>query len=168
MGMKKRIRASAKKPARPAPGPLTRFLNPIAFLIGLGLIHGLSRYLPLYSLEGTAADIAAMLVGGLAVGLIGWTVLLFIRHKTTIEPFAGSTRLIDAGPFRISRNPIYLGFALLLLATALWTDAASTLIAPVLFVLVVDRLLIRLEERDLAVIFGADYARYRDRVRRWI
>ncbi len=73
------------------------------------------------------------------------------------------------GPLRPgSRNPIYLGDALLLLAFALWLGQPLALLAPLLFVLLIDRGQIRAEERALQQLFGAEYRAYCARVRRWL
>jgi protein-S-isoprenylcysteine O-methyltransferase Ste14 len=112
--------------------------------------------------------------GGLGVALAGGALFIaatvaFRRHRTTILPFEdGSERLIDSGVFRYSRNPIYLAEALILLGTSLlWSQAWPWLCLPV-FVLGIDRNVIRWEEATLRARFGERYTAYCRRVRRWL
>ena len=92
------------------------------------------------------------------------------RADTTLLPFAPerTRRLVTTGVFARSRNPIYLGDVLLLLAFALWLQSWSALLGPVLFVAYMNRVQISAEERALALRFGPAYADYCTRVRRWL
>ncbi|AEY01096.1 S-isoprenylcysteine methyltransferase-like protein [Oceanimonas sp. GK1] len=92
------------------------------------------------------------------------------RADTTLLPFAPerASRLVTSGVFARSRNPIYLGDSLLLLAFALWLQSWPALLGPVLFVLYMNRVQIAAEERALALRFGKAYADYCARVRRWL
>ncbi len=94
----------------------------------------------------------------------------FLRLRTTVNPLAPerATRLVVDGPNRFSRNPMYLGQALLLLAWAVWLAHALALLLVALYPLWITRFQILPEERALAARFGADYAAYRARVRRWL
>ena len=113
----------------------------------------------------TFAGAVPVLVG-LTLGLSA--VRLFKSEGTTIRPFQESRSLVVAGPFRISRNPMYLGMALLLIGLAIGFGTTTPWIAIPSFVFVIDRLIIPHEETALADKFGDDYARYRARVRRWL
>ena len=75
--------------------------------------------------------------------------------------------LVIDGLFRHSRNPIYLGLALALLGIALSFGSASPLLVWIGFCLALDQYYIPIEERGMLAAFGADYASYRRRVRRW-
>jgi protein-S-isoprenylcysteine O-methyltransferase Ste14 len=92
----------------------------------------------------------------------------FTRASTPVSPYSTPRRLVTSGPYRISRNPGYLGMALAyagiaVIAESLW---ALTILAVVLAV--VDRGVIAREERYLERKFGAEYVLYRSRVRRWL
>ena len=81
----------------------------------------------------------------------------------------GSLLCLAAGGFnRFTRNPMYLGMLLWLLAWALWLGSLSAFVGLPLFVLYLNRFQISLEERFLAEKFGAEYQAYCARVRRWI
>jgi protein-S-isoprenylcysteine O-methyltransferase Ste14 len=114
-----------------------------------------------YSLVG-----AVIAAGGLLVTLAG--ARLFARVGTNIRTFNEPGVLVTDGVFRWSRNPVYLGFVLLLLGTAMLLGTATPFLGPALFALVADRCYIAFEERAMQQKFGADYAAYRSRTRRWI
>ncbi|WP_332658115.1 methyltransferase family protein [Brevundimonas sp.] len=107
-----------------------------------------------------------LIVGGLL--LDGMAAGLFRRRGTAVEPWKPSTALIIEGPYRFSRNPIYLGFAITYvgLAIAMNSWIALILLVPCLFV--IDRFVIRREEHYLSLKFGAAYDAYRQKVRRWL
>jgi protein-S-isoprenylcysteine O-methyltransferase Ste14 len=103
-----------------------------------------------------------------AVALILWTALLFRRHRTTILPQRAASTLVTQGPFRFSRNPIYLSFALLHLACAIANGSPGMLLTLPLVVVVMDRHVIAAEEAFHQRQFGAAWQAYRARVRRWL
>lgn len=107
-----------------------------------------------------------LIVGGLL--LDGMAAGLFRRRGTAVEPWKPSTALIIEGPYRFSRNPIYLGFAVTYVGLAIAMDSwiALILLVPCLFV--IDRFVIQREERYLAAKFGVAYDAYRQKVRRWL
>jgi protein-S-isoprenylcysteine O-methyltransferase Ste14 len=114
-----------------------------------------------YNLGGALPAAAGLLV-------IAASARLFARVGTNIRHHNEPGTLVTGGPFRWSRNPIYLGFLLLLAGAAVALGAATPFLAVVLFAIVVDRWYIPFEESALARKFGADYAAYRQRTRRWI
>lgn len=108
----------------------------------------------------------ALIIGGLL--LDGMAAGLFRRRGTAVEPWKPSTVLIHEGPYRFSRNPIYLGFAITYLGLAIAMDSWVVLLLLLPCLAVVDRFVIQREERYLAAKFGAEYDAYRGKVRRWL
>jgi protein-S-isoprenylcysteine O-methyltransferase Ste14 len=110
----------------------------------------------------------ALVVLGLAIDVAG--VLSFRRARTTINPLkpANSSALVTSGVYRLTRNPMYLGMAVLLTAWSAWLGTPWALPGVVAFVAYITRFQILPEERVLAGRFGAEFATYRARVRRWI
>lgn len=104
---------------------------------------------------------------GLAIDVVA--ILQFRKHKTTINPLKpqNSTALITNGLYRFTRNPMYLGMALLLVGAALIMRCLSPMFMPIVFCLIVTGLQILPEERILTQKFGDDFRQYRHRVRRW-
>ena len=96
--------------------------------------------------------------------------LAFGRAGTTVNPLrpAASRVLVITGLHRLSRNPMYLGHALLLVAWACWLQHPAALIGAPLYMAYVTRYQILAEERALSTAFGAEYDAYRARVRRWL
>ncbi len=106
----------------------------------------------------------------LGLGLDGWSLWNFRRQRTTANPLAPgrASAVVQSGPYRFTRNPMYLGLALLLLALCLWRGQPVALLALVLFVAYITRFQIQPEERALLAKFGPPYADYLRRVRRWL
>ncbi len=96
--------------------------------------------------------------------------LAFDRAGTTVNPLhpTSSRALVTTGLHGISRNPMYLGHALLLFAWACWLQHPLALIGVPPYIAYVTRFQIVAEERALAETFGATYQAYRARVRRWL
>ena len=112
--------------------------------------------------------VLVVLLLGAAVCLAG--LLSFRRARTIVNLLKPDTAsaLVSSGIYRYTRNPMYLGFAIALLAWAILLAAPLTLMGVAGFVLYIDRFQITPEERALAALFGEDFASYRDRTRRWI
>ena len=110
----------------------------------------------------------ALGVSGLLVALAG--VFVFRRAGTTLHPQRpeSSSAVIRSGVFACSRNPMYLGMLLVLLAWAAWLANVASLALAFAFVAYLNRFQIRPEERVLAARFGAAYTEYLAQVRRWL
>lgn len=142
---------------------------PAVFLAGLGLGFLLQRRFPLpFAAPGNPLPrlLGAMLILG-SGALALWGFRTFRHARTTVRPDRPASALLTSGPFRLSRNPLYLSLSLLqagmaLLADALWP---ALMLLPVL--LVIRFHVIAREERHLAARFGADYQAYCRAVRRW-
>ena len=107
------------------------------------------------------------LAAGLFVCLSG--VVSFRRAKTTVNPLKPekASSLVVSGVYRYSRNPMYLGFSLILIALAIYLYTPIALIGVVCFVMYINRFQIAPEERALESLFGAEFTAYKRRVRRW-
>ncbi|GAB6390545.1 methyltransferase family protein [Stutzerimonas marianensis] len=140
---------------------------PLVYLVFMGGAWGLAKSLPLDLPEHTLANLGGwvLLPGGIV--LMAWAALTMHRHRTTINPYGTPSRLLQSGPFRYSRNPIYLADTLIY-GVGLWLDSLwPWLLLPVL-IIVMQRTVIQPEERLLMRLFGDDYRDYRVRVRRWL
>ena len=108
----------------------------------------------------------AVLVLGFALMIWAWK--LFKLRGTAVCPFDPSTRLIREGPYRFTRNPMYVGMTLILFGIALAGGTPVLFLAPAAFFLTVRAQFIPYEEKKMEETFGADYNEYKRRVRRWI
>lgn len=111
--------------------------------------------------------LAGLLIGG-GVILAGLAVMEFRKHQTTIIPHETPSNLIQSGIFERSRNPIYLADVLILAGLCLWWDAVLGLALVPVLVWVLERRFIVPEENRMRREFRADYARYEQKVRRWV
>jgi len=92
----------------------------------------------------------------------------FKRANTGAIPFSKSTALVTTGMYRFTRNPMYLGMALILAATAVKLGSLGGWIPIPLFIAVIHHQFVRNEEIFLTAIYGDDYRNYCNQVRRWI
>jgi len=141
----------------------------------LGMIIGVGMWfvddlLPNYSIQFIGQGYLAILLGliGLSIDII--SVLAFFKAKTTINPLSPekTNTLVINGLYRISRNPMYLGMLLMLIAWCLWLGNPVNLLLVGLFVIVINTLQIIPEESVLQKHFGQQYIDYKNRVRRWL
>ncbi len=143
---------------------------PLFALVVAGVMWELARFSPQIELSGTLRHVLAGVLFLSGVLFTASAALTIRRSKTTVNPLKPdtTTALVTGGPFRVSRNPMYLGVLLVLVGWAVQLGAPWTLAGPVAFVLYIQRFQIVPEERVLAMKFGAAYAQYCARVRRWL
>ncbi|MEO3429204.1 isoprenylcysteine carboxylmethyltransferase family protein [Pelagibius sp. CAU 1746] len=144
---------------------------PLIYLAGLVLGRGADWLLDLPALPERSAGGGLWLglaFGGLGLLLILWAGGRFFRAGTPLPPHRPATALVTEGPYRRSRNPIYLGLALIYLGVVCATASLGILVSFPLVILVMEFGVIRREERYLERRFGRDYLDYKARVRRWL
>lgn len=88
--------------------------------------------------------------------------------KTTVTPFVESSALVTGGMYRFSRNPMYLGFVLVLLGIAILMRSLTPFVIIPVFMVLIQTLFIRIEERMLAAKFGTQYISYAKKTKRWL
>ena len=149
--------------------PRTLILPPAPYAAALGGGWWLDRHVQPLPLDwGLIGQILGGGLLGIGLVLFVWTLVTFWRHRTTVNPYKAASTLCTGGPFRFSRNPIYVGDWFILAGLSLWLQTAW----PLLFAPLVWALLrygvIRHEETHLEARFGEAYRDYRARVRRWL
>lgn len=92
----------------------------------------------------------------------------FKRYKTTVKPYEHASVLITKGVFRISRNPMYLGMVLFLLGESILFGSLSPFFISIIYLVLIDFIFLRTEEKMLLEKFGEEYKTYKNKVRRWI
>jgi len=141
----------------------------VAALIAVAM-WGISALAP--SLEGPAlARVGAALLFALTGAGFSILGIVAIRiARTTINPMQPetTTSLVSSGVYGLTRNPMYVGLLFVLVAWAVYLFSAWALLGPLAFVVYMNRFQIGPEERVLSAKFGAEYANYRSKVRRWL
>ena len=151
-------------------GAPERTLNvpPAYFAVALALMAFLHRVAPAAQLLAAPYRYAGIVLMALAIGLAAWGWLTFRRAGTGIIPFSPATVLVTSGPYRFSRNPMYLGLAGTLLGAAVLMGSITPFVViPAFMALIAERFIAR-EEAMLERTFGQQYLDYKARVRRWL
>ncbi len=151
--------------------PGVQFPPPIVYVLGFGIGWLVSRRVPLAFLP-EEVDAVGVVVGlvfivlGLSVMMAG--LITFKRANTAVMPNQGASRLVRSGPYRFTRNPMYVGLTAAYVGGSLYTNLLwpLLLLPGVLFVIV--RFVISREERYLRAAFGTEYEAFCREVRRWI
>ena len=143
---------------------------PAVAVLLAGAMWGISLVAPLFEVPAfirVAAAVTIALAGG-GFSLAG--VISFRRARTTVNPMKPETTssLVCSGIYGVTRNPMYVGLLLVLVAWAVFLSSAWALLGPLAFVLYINRFQIAPEERVLSAIFGTGYSAYKSRVRRWL
>ena len=149
--------------------PRTLILPPAPYAAALVGGWWLDRHVHALPLDwGLATRPLGWLLTAVGVALLLWTLVTFVRHRTTVNPYKAASSLCTGGPFRFSRNPIYLGDWFILGGVSLLLATAWPLVfAPLIWALLRYGV-IRHEEAHLEARFGDDYRAYMKRVRRWL
>jgi protein-S-isoprenylcysteine O-methyltransferase Ste14 len=144
------------------PLPPTYFWAAVLLMVGLHLLVPLKR---LIRSPYIFLGIPLILVG-MVLNL--WADAAFKRFKTTVKPFEQSDSLITSGIFKVTRNPMYVGMAAVLVGLFIVLGSLTPVfVIPVFVVVMLVRFIIP-EERDLERQFGDAFREYRKRVRRWL
>lgn len=146
---------------------------PLVWMLAGGLVAWLVARLDLdesWLADGLGRFVAmAAGVAGVAVMVAG--VVAFRRAATTVNPhdIESASAFVSDGPYRFTRNPMYLGMAFLIAAWSLWVGSILGLVVgEIFFVVVMTRVQIQPEERMLSSKFGVVYEQYCSQVRRWL
>lgn len=142
---------------------------PLVYVAGLVSGWLLERWRP-WPIPGLATTRVVIATVGVALWLVltGGALGLFRRARTTFLPNRSSSVLVTTGPYRLTRNPMYLGLAALYLGIAFWLASWWPVLLFPAVIVIIDRFVIVREERYLSAAFPEAYAAYRARVRRWL
>lgn len=144
---------------------LLRIPPPVYALTLLGLAAGLEQTLPLPVNLALPYLGMALALAGLGLAVSAWWP--FYRFKTTPIPTGVPRALVRDGPYRHTRNPMYLGVLSVLLGVVFYLGSPYYLLSAAGFFLVVDKLFVPYEEAKLEHLFGDDYVRFKHNVGRW-
>ncbi len=141
----------------------------IVFLVFGGCMYVLAHFLPVgyFDFFGRLYVMIGLLIMAVVIGMA--SLLQFFKTKTTIDPMSPSKAsfLVTKGIYQYSRNPMYLGLLLILLAWGLWLGNAFNTVLAAGFVSYMNTFQILPEEEMLRSLFGKEYQQYTSLVRRW-
>jgi protein-S-isoprenylcysteine O-methyltransferase Ste14 len=128
------------------------------------------HYLPWFSIYYWSAIFISIIIFSIGSAIILYAAISFKLANTTLDPRQPekASSLVSNGIFSLSRNPMYLGFLLWLLAGAVYSQNLLSFVFIPLFVILANQLYILPEEKILETLFGDDYVNYRAKVRRWL
>ena len=150
---------SANAAIRP---PIALVLTIVAALVAERIIS-----LPLFAASAFVRGLGALLLSlGLALAI--WAIVTFRRSGTAVQTSKPTSLIVENGPYRLTRNPIYLGMLALMIGLALSAGTAWLLLVMIPFYAVIRLGVIAREEAYLERKFGAAYRDYKSRVRRWL
>lgn len=143
-------------------------LPPTYLYLSIGAMILLHFMLPLVKVIPQPWNLLGIIpvVAGLGLNLVGDST--FKKCKTTIKPFEESTTLVTHGVFQISRNPMYLGFVLILSGLAILMGSLTPYAVIIIFIVLIDNVFIKVEEIMLEEQFGNAWLEYKQKARRWI
>lgn len=156
----------AKESDRPNISPIVH--PPVVTLAFLLIVYALGRFVPV------PLTVPAMLrYIGLAFAFVGFLLgigafIEFMKARTTLDPHGAAKQLVTSGIYRFTRNPIYLGFLLVLVGLPLYFGLYWGIVLAPLYVFLMNRLVIQHEEAYLERKFGKLYMDYTSQVRRWL
>lgn len=158
--------------AKPA-GPGVYFPPPFIFVGGLLVAWLLgSRVYNLPLAPQSVSPIVFRALGYLLIliglGIAAWGMVTFARAHTAIIPHRPASSLVDTGPYRFTRNPMYTGMTIAYLGVAVHLNSAWAILLLPMVLFLLHRFVIRREERYLSAAFGDTYEAYRARVKRWV
>jgi protein-S-isoprenylcysteine O-methyltransferase Ste14 len=150
-------------------GPGVKFPPPLVFVGGFLVGLALERWIYRTSL-GPRGPLAAAgwAIATAAVLLAGWGMVTFWRARTAIIPHRPASHLVRHGPYRFTRNPMYVGLTGLYTGLALIFNVGWPLVLLPLVLAVLWGVVIQREERYLRAAFGEEYAAFQREVRRWL
>lgn len=145
-------------------------VHPTRFLLGWGIASVLLTYLvPLgLPLDPTLREVLAKSLVAPGTLILLWSQVTFWRAGTTTEHRQETTTLVTSGPFRLSRNPIYVALVLLMIGIGFQFDTVWAILLALPVAAALRQLTVLPEERYLERRFGDTYQTYRRRVRRWV
>ena len=149
-------------------GAAVRLLPPAVYFAPFAVMWAVHWWRPWTIPGGAALTVAGLALMLLGIALTIWAVVTFARAHTTVIPWGQVSAMVATGPFRFSRNPIYLADAIAYLGGTLLLHSWWPLLLLPGVLLVMRRKVIDREERYLTERFGDAYREYQRRVRRWL
>ena len=144
-----------------------RNIPPAYFFTGIIAVAVICFLLPQYEIIVFPYNLSGVLLI-LIGGFLNMNAEKLMKKYDTPHKFEKSTRVVQEGVFKFSRNPMYLGMTLILLGLAAMSQNIVTFVSPVAFFVLMNRIFIPYEEKKIHDELGEEFLRYKKKVRRWI
>ena len=146
----------------------SKMLPPTYLLIAIAVMVVLHFVFPIMTIVSLPWNLLGIipLVVGVVINMVADN--SFRRANTPIKPFEEPTALVTSGMYQVSRNPMYLGFVLILVGIAILLGSVMPYIVIPVFMILIEKSFIRVEEHRLEQKFRQQWLEYRQRVRRWV
>lgn len=161
------MNAPIRADAPPSRTPWPPILMAMTLAAGLAL-DAATRTSLVDRASSSTSQIAGAMIVVLALANDVWCFFILSRHETTVLPHRGASFLVTEGPFRFSRNPLYVSHVALIFGLGLFLASPFTLLLTPVLAWGLTKLAIEPEERHLLEKFGDDYRSYMARTRRWL
>lgn len=139
---------------------------PLAYLAAIAVGVGVHHWWPMSARPAGWMPVGVTLVL-LGAALLAWAQVVFRAKRTPLEPWKATRAIVDNGPFAWSRNPVYIGFAIIQVGVGVWSDKLAVVVLVLVPIVATAVLIVPREEIYLRRKFGAEYEDYCARVRRW-
>lgn len=141
---------------------------PVWLLIFMGIAKLQTWVWNPFSYQSGSVSTVGWVIVWAGIALMGLSFVMFLQHKTSVVPKRIPNSVISTGPYRFSRNPIYLADAIVLIGYILTLGSVVSFILVPMFMKVIEMRFIEGEETHIRAEFGAPYAEYCKQTRRWI
>ncbi len=147
-----------------------RFPPPFVYIgiLLIGFVVGRFIGKPGIGLDPVTGGVVGVMIGLIGIAVILSAIGLFKRIGNNLEPWKPATGIVRDGVYRVTRNPMYLGMALIFAGVALFFDSLAALMLLPVVIIIIQTTVIAREEKYLEAKFGEDYLSYKNEVRRWI
>jgi protein-S-isoprenylcysteine O-methyltransferase Ste14 len=148
--------------------PSVKIIPPLVYLTGLVIGFLANIWMPIKVVPSLVAWTSGGILIVCGIVLTGSAVFKFKDGGTTVRPDRAASTLVIVGPYKVTRNPMYLGLAFVYLGIAIAGQSVWALILLPVVLTIIQHRAIEPEEAFLERRFGADYVGYKEKVRRWI
>lgn len=147
---------------------ITRVIPPVWLMLTMIAMHLANSFVPLVRIFSVSWVPFGQVVVFLGFSLVIFTARMFRKAQTPLKPFVPVKAVITDGPFRYSRNPVYLGMFMILAGWAVYLGSASPWFVAAWFVYIICTYWVPMEEKQMEREMGEAYITYKSRVRRWL
>lgn len=141
---------------------------PLLLILSIFGMIGLDRFGPKTYWLDVPLDNLGYVIMALGVLIPVWAARIFRKRETNIIPYRDPDKIVTEGPFKVSRNPMYLGMLLVLVGVAIKLGTLESFAFVLLFFAVANWWYIPFEEERMSEIFGDQFDTYKKNVRRWL